>query len=460
MPEFTLPDGTVIEGIPEGTTPEQIMARVKASNLFQSMPKPFADYSTPNHPTMSDVGAFGRGAAIRTANSLANVPDLVANLGARAVTPLVRDLTPVDPNSQELLNTNPLNIPPLGQDYVPGPSGHEILGGVQSAGEFASAAVKQDFGHFDQDPAQTQRELTQQAKEANPGAFFLGQVSSDVLALTTMRAPVARSRANQELVSNQIIGGARNAENLSYRALARQGAGLQAGETTLASNVSDVLRNMTNSKSWRWLRNRAGRATETGVEAAALSALNGEADPYESFGFAAGMQMAGSGILSASSGLLSGNIKDAGIKLGVAALATGSIYQIAKDLAAGGRDFILDSAESGFEKVALFLATGFLAGSTGMGRVTPMNVRPEKFAARVADAISSLPRAATISLITEGMDDPAVGAVVKKLSTTPDYFGPNFTRRLERAYLNGNFRNELETLMSSDEFRKKFEAIR
>jgi len=457
MAEVTLPDGTIVKNVPEGMSPEDVQ---RGLEIYRNMHNPFAGASKPNHPTMSDLQSFGRGAANRVANAAANIPDFVANIGARAITPAVRSFQPGQYGSEKPLNTAwAFNAPALGQDFVPGPDGHDLLGGVQRGGELASALVNRDFGHFSQDPAQDQRELTQKAMEENPMAYFLGQVGGDVLTLTTLRAPISNSRGNQELISNQIIGGARSPGPTNFRAAARQAAGVSNQEVSLASGVSDALRSMTNTTNWRWLRNRAGRAGETGMEALTLSALNGEADPIEAFGFAAGMQMAGSGFLGTSGSLLSGNIKDAGVKLGIAALATGSIFQVAKELTAGGRDFILESMESGFGKVALFLATGALAGATGMGRVTPMNAQPERFSARVADAISSLPRAATISLITEGMDDPATNAVIRKLAVNPSYFGTNATRRLERAYLNGNFRNELESLMSVEEFRKKFEAI-
>lgn len=469
MAEITLDNGTVVKNVPEGTTKEQVQRKI---DLFQSTSSGEMESRLrgPNHPTMSGVQSFGRGLADRTANNLANVPDLFAGIAARAATPLVNDVKGVknamtsgffgSDAAKEPRAPIAFGAPPLGQDFVPGPSGPQLLGGVQRVGEAAAAVRTGNYNQFSQNPEQDQRSLSQRAMEQNPWSYFSGQIGGDVLSLTTMRAPMARGRATQEHTAQRVISGLQPAQRGQQTAgqLARRGLGEPIDDPSLAMSVTDGLKSLTNSKGWRALTNRAGRSVETGAEAAVISVLNGEADPSDSFAYAAGLQGGSSLVLGGAAGLFSsGTIKGKALNLGVAALAAGSMWQIGSELTAGGNNFILESMESGFSKVAMFLAAGLTAGALGMGRVNPSRITPHT--ARIADAISSLPRAATISLMTEMQDDPAVLSVVQKLSKSPDYFGPALSNRLGRAFENGNFRNEMESLMSNEDFRKKFEAI-
>lgn len=439
MTDITLSDGTVVSGVPEGTDPAEVQRKV---DMWRSMPNPFESSKGYQGPNYSAPQSYMQGAASRFMSNVANVPDLVSNIAARGVNlatdPLRRDLNKVPGVEMG----QPFSPPAFGQDYVPGPTGADLQGAVQRAGETAAALRTGNFSQFSQDPAQDQRELNQRMMEQNPAAFFLGNVSGDVLTLVTGRAPISKTRAISELNSAQ------NVRRLSET----------AREVSMAPNVSEMLKiTLRDSPSMRSLLNRSGRAVEAGLEGFALSALNGEADPIETMGYAAGLQAGGSLLLSGTHGLLSGNIGKVGTKLGVAAFGIGALMQMANQTFREGNDFLLDSMESGFSKVILGLTAGGLAAAAGMGRVTggfPVRVGP-----RFADLITSIPRAGTISLLTEAMDDPAINSVVRKLSTSPDYFGEMATRRLERAYLNGNFKSEFEALMANEEFSKKFEAI-
>lgn len=440
MAEITLDDGTVISGVPEGTDPAEVQRRV---NLWRSMPNPFESSKGYQGPNYSGPQSFMQGAASRFMNNVANVPDLAANLGARgfnlATDPLRRDLNKLPGVEME----RPLAPPAFGQDYVPGPTGPDLQGYVQRAGETAAALRTGNFSQFSPDPAQDQRELNQMMLEQNPAAFISGNVAGDVLTLVTGRAPISRTRGLNQLNSAQQVNRLSSATS----------------DISLAPNVSEALKiTFSNSPGMRTLINRSGRALETGLEGFALAALNGEADPVETMAFSAGLQAGGSLLLSGSGGLLSGGITKAGTKLGVAAFGIGSLMQFANSTLRDGNNFILDSMESGYSKVLLGLAGGAVMGAAGMGRVS--SGWPVKAGPKFADMLTSMPRAATLSLLTEALDDPAVNAVVRKLSTSPDYFGEIATRRLERAYLNGNFRSEFESLMADQDFSKKFEAIK
>lgn len=432
MPEYTLEDGTILEGVPEGVSKEE------AQRVFNSFQRPFSETSSPNY---SGPQSFMQGAAARFTNNIANVPDLAANLGARAFTrvsnPSQRNLSGEQPFS------NPLNPPAFGQDYVPGPTGPDLQGAVQRVGEGAAAIATGDFNQFSPNPAQDQRELNERMRQENPAAYFMGGVSGDILTLVTGRAPIAKSRGLANLGNQQKVKMLNKAEK---------------ADISLAPTVSEVLDLSTRrSSSFRTLLNRAGRAGEAGAEGFVLAALNGEADPVETMGFAAGMQGAGSLALSGMGDLVSGGFTKAGLKIGIASFAIGSLIQLANSSLRDGNDFVLDSMENGYSKVLLGLAAGAVSGLSGYGRVTknfPTSAGP-----KIADMITSMPRAVVNSLFTEAMEDPATMSVVKKLAINPNYFSPEATRRLERGYLNGNFRNELESLMLNDDFRRQFEAI-
>lgn len=469
MPDVRLPDGTIIKNVPEGVTQADLQKKLE---LFRSIDNPFAGASTPNNPQMSDLQSFGQGFASNTANIMANTPDFLANLAAKgvnaAVSPAIRtaqglsgaaqgqNLEGVDlTQGQPMQTPAPIQTPPLGQDFVPGPTGADILGAAQRVGEGAAAVRTGDFSQFQPDAAQQQRELTKQLMEENPTAFFLGETSSDILSLMTLRAPIAKTRAMQELRNAKPITQAGRAplSQMGRTPLSAAGVG---DDISLAPTVAEALKAASRSRPVRTISNRIGRAAETGLEGLTLSALNGKADPMETFGFAAGTQVAGSLLLGGITGIAG---KSPLKNLSIAALGVGGLVQILKETTPGGKDFILESVETGFEKVILGVAAGAIAGAAGMGRVT--NNFTTTLAPRVADALSALPRSATISLLTEALEDPAVESVLNKLQTDPGYFGPVAQNRLERAMFNEtqSFGDTVESLMQNQDFRQKFEKI-
>ncbi len=210
------------------------------------------------------------------------------------------------------------------------------------------------------------------------------------------------------------------------------------------------------------LMNRLGRVGETGLEGFTLAALNGQADPLETAAYAAGTQAAGSVLLGGMTGLLSGGPTKAGTKLAISAVAIGAMMQIFKAATPAGNESpveVLSSLDAGFNKVALGLAAGVVSGAAGMGRVT--NRFPVTALPQVADMITSMPRAATLSVLTQILEDPAAEAVVNKISTDPGYFDPASLRRIERAFVDEkvNISTTIEDLMNNREFRQKFEAL-
>lgn len=403
------------------------------------------------------VQAFGQGAADRFLSNVANIPDFAANIAARGANEVaeraqldimqpqnyhqgsgdVRD-API-PKPQPMID-----VPPIGQDFVPGPTGDDLMGAVQRVGEGAAALRTGNFSQFRPDAAGQQRELTDSLAQQFPVASSLGQISGDVLTLVTGRQPIAAARGRANLVS----------QNLA-KAVEKSSRGVE-----LAPTVMSALKNVTQgSSATRTLLNRAGRAAETGLEGFTLAALNGQADPMETFGYAAGTQAAGSLLLSSMSGLFSGGFEKAGVKLAVSAAAIGAMIQMFKSATPGGEDYILPSMEAGFDKVMLGIAAGTVSGLSGMGRVTkgfPVRAMPD-----AADVITSMQRGATLSIMTDVLKDPAAESVLQKLATDPEYFDAASRRRLERAFVNEDISltGVIEDLMTNREFAKKYEAI-
>lgn len=423
--------------------------------------------------------AFGQAFADRLAGNIANIPDVIGTLGAGAVNQvaditkraLTGDETLIGRRMQRGVQEMPagfmgppesssdvrdapipqraplIAVPTLGQEFVGGPSSSDILGVVQRIGEGAAALRTGDFSQFRPDASAQQKARTEAMAQQSPVSTILGTISGDVFTLMTGRAPIASARGNAQLTATQ-------AAKLAEKS---------GGPVALAPSVKAALQSVTTgSKTTATLLNRAGRVGEAGLEGFALAALNGNADPLETAAFAAGTQAAGSVFLGGMTGLLSGGPVKAGTKLAISAVAIGSMMQIFKAATPAGDGSVMELPESlkaGFDKVALGLAAGIVSGAAGMGRVT--NRFPVTALPQVADMITSMPRAATISVITSMLEDPAAEAVVNKLSTDPNYFDPAALRRIERAFLDErvNLSSTIEDLMNNREFRQKFEAL-
>jgi hypothetical protein len=400
--------------------------------------------------------AMLQGMASRLTDSAANIPDVLANLAARSVNNAAQVPDFMNPASYQqgggdvrsFQQPQPLiPVPTLGQEFVPGPQGSDILGLAQRLGEGAAAVTTGNFNQFRPDAGAQQQARTDAMQQQSPNAFWLGQIGGDMMTLMTVRAPIASASGRGQLAAVQA---AKMAEKTGM-------------PVALAPNVASALKNAAmNSGTTKTLLNRLGRAGETGMEGFVLAALNGQADPMETAAFAAGTQAAGSVLLGGMTGLLSGGPTRAGAKLAISAVAIGAMLEIFKAVTPAGEGSsveVLKSLDSGFNKVALGLAGGIVSGAAGMGRVT--NRFPVTAFPQVADMITSLPRAATLSVLTNVLEDPAAEAVIKKISTDPTYFDAGSLRRIERAFLDErvNLSSTIEDLMNDREFRQKFEAL-
>lgn len=400
--------------------------------------------------------------ADRFLGNIANVPDLAAGVAARGVNALAmpaqylgQALAAGDMGDFRQFQTpnSVIPAPPLGADFVPGPSGEDLMGAVQRVGEVAAALRTGDFSQFQPDAAENQRQRIAQLREENPQAAMLANISGDVLTLLTGRAPLAKTRGLQEL---NFAKGATQSAAAAKTLKATEN--LQ--DVALAPSVVSALKTVAKGKNVRWLANRVGRAGEAGLEGLVISALNGEADPYTTAGITAGTQAGSSLLLGGVGKMLSGGPLGIAGNLVIASAVAGGAVQLLKSGTLGGNDYILPSMESGFNKTLLGLGLGVVASLAGQGRITggfPVKLLPD-----IADSITAIGRGSFTSMVTEMSEDPAVNTVLSKIAEDPEYFTPAQMRRLDRARINENisFSDTINDMMSDRDFARKFEELR
>ena len=283
-------------------------------------------------------------------------------------------------------------------------------------------------------------------REQFPKATGAGDVAADVLTLLTGRLPLAKGIAKAE---RKLVG--KTPDLLFGGAIPKI---TDPGAKRLVKRVID-------SKSVRLLARGSGRSLEAGFEAAALDMLKGD-DPLETAMYVAGVQAGGSAILTAGKGLLTGGPLKAGSKLALAAVGTGALIQIVKETAPGGRDSLIDSVETGFEKVWLALVFGIAAGALGTGRLRGTKLAEDL--PRLTDALATIPRATMISLL-EGWRDAGpdeqqtIELVIGKLSEDPEFFGKGSAMKLQSAITNNRFAEELRAMQKNRTFKRKLFSL-
>ena len=277
------------------------------------------------------------------------------------------------------------------------------------------------------------------AQEASPGGAATGNVLGDAATLMTGRGAMAR-------------GGAR-------RRMAKTPKKPPPVPGTVAHRIDKIV----NGKLATSLKNGGIKIGEVGLEGAVLAALN-DTDPLTMALMAGGSQAAGSMMLNMSGlGLASkGKFGKGALALTAAAGATAGIMQIFKSATPGGKDYILESIESGFDKVTALLVLGALSSIAGAGRF-PKGVQND--IPILADSITALQRGSVISILNEmknNPDDEIVSTVMQKINEEPDYFGPAAGRRIRRALRSEEIDpvQVINNLRDADrQFRRQLDAL-
>ena len=288
-------------------------------------------------------------------------------------------------------------------------------GNLNVARQFQAAKQQQQARQFD-------------IKQEFPISTAIGRVGGDVATLLTGRAPFTR-------------------------ALARPASATRA--TSFAPGASRIADRALKSPAMQKLARGARRSTEAGLEGASLAILNG-GDPVETAAFAAGGQAVGSAALTL--GKLPLSLKG----LAGTAIAVTALFQLFKSATPGGKDRVLESSESAFNKILFGIGVGALAGLAGLGRLRGGKLAEDL--PKITDAITAIPRAAALSLLTEFTkegDGSRIEPIVQKLAENPGFFLPIERRQLERALTSESVSvlNTIDSLMRSDAFKEKVEAL-
>lgn len=258
-----------------------------------------------------------------------------------------------------------------------------------------------------------------------PFQTIAGELVGDALSLFGFRSPIA-GRLNQ--MENRL-----KAPELFFK------AGTQTPTRAQFWLNSTILR-----PSMKKLGRGIGRSVEAGVEGAMLDILHGD-DSLETAAFAMAGQSIGSASLGVAEGIggkIFGRSAPFALKVAGSALAVGSIWQLMQSATPGGEDDLVNSIESGFDKVKWGLVMGSLAGMMGTGRLRGREISIQH--PILADAITALPRGSMISLIThfrEGdeAEQQLMMSAMNQITQNPEAFEEDSLRRINEAINKGDY---------------------
>lgn len=287
---------------------------------------------------------------------------------------------------------------------IPRPTVGGITAAVKSVpalipgGETPGQAYDRNLFEFEQEEGDMRR--------AHPTAAMVGDIAGDVGAIAAFRRGTGAGNAIRRL-ETRLTGK----------------AAIEAADS-LADDVSKALAPMSQRIA------RGGlRSLEAGVEAAVLDVVKDpNADPLDTAAIAAGSQLVGSGVLSGAQGLVSGGLGKAGVNITVAAMTTWGFLQVLKSSTPGGQDRILESMESGYDKVALLLGAGAGAAAIGATRYGRGNTALTEQTRKFLDGVATTHRGTLLSLLTDYTDGDdedraAIERTLTALSKDPTYRG-------------------------------------
>lgn len=246
---------------------------------------------------------------------------------------------------------------------VPRPRAEELVAAAYSApalapgGETPGAAYERNLADIEGEQARMRAE--------HPIATRVGEVGADIATILLGRQPVRglinrfERRAGRETVER---------------------AGSLAEDVGRAFQSAPVQR----------LARGAGRSVETGLEAAILESVKGD-DPLETAAMAAGSQALGSAFI---------HVATRPKWVAAAAIAGGGL-QLLKSATPGGQNYILESIESGFDKVAYGLVLGAASALAGATRYGRGNTNLSEQTASLLNGMALAHRGTVLSLLTD-----------------------------------------------------------
>ncbi len=459
-----------VENLPKGVTKEQVERRMRNKYL--------AAQQSGVIPAWMEAG--GRAFATKMMTAAGEIPDLAVTAPMALANQFVKTNTLGAVDMKEQMEGQGMNVPDMGQQVFPSVIDEDAtlpFAAAQKAGDLAGYVqdgMTNGFGNAGMipDPTAPAGETqmiphTVPFQDAVDQQYFRGKdlrgdhpIASTMGDATGLAATMQLGRNVTGLAKHRAIKEADGIQVPDFY-FGKASAAAPAMNASQVKNRKEAFEMMINSKGFKTLANRAGRATEAGFEGYVAGLLN-DGDPVETAAYSAGLQASGSVLLTGLHGIFDKNLTKAGLNVALAAAGVGAIHQMVTGVAPGDQNFVLDSMDSGFDKVMFGIAAGLTAGAAGYGRVGkdfPVRLYPE-----LADALSAMPRGAVLGLITEMQTDPDVNAVVRQLGKgDPDFFTSEEIRVLGKAQISkdpNSMRDAIEYLSGKRGFREKLESLR
>jgi len=429
--DVKMPDGTIIRGVPKGTTKQQLQSRLDKRNQQQAVFEEALKQRTGStRPDPSFGEAAGMAGLETFVNTMLNIPEATGNvLGQTAGAIRTGDF-------------GQFQAPPGEPQIVP--SANDIKATGQVLGESVGAFQQDLQGNFNRpevtsfsDAQQDQRISEQQRREAAPNASDFGDIVGTGASLAGLRIPVATKLGQRALPAAASNTG-------------------RTGQLTFGG----VLKDAATSEPVKALARAAGRTAEGGLEAAALSILQGK-DPVETAALSAGAQGAGSMILSAFN---PGELKGLG-RLGLAAGGLTAMFRLGQEFGPGENN-TFESIDDAFNKIQFGILAGLTSAAAGAGRINPRNASQAVSVA--ADSITSMPRGFVVGLLNKTQERKNEGInrvepVLKQLSKDPTFFGKENGKKIQKAIESKKPEKVINTIDSlfknSDTFKKRFNSL-
>ena len=443
MPDVVMPDGTVIEDVPEGTTKRELLRRLEKMR------------AAPNATDATFAEGAKRGLERGLYRNVLNAPEVIAQ-GLLAITDerasqAVGHMGPFGLLSQGVEALTGGAVDPAAWAarqrakgrVLPEVTPEEVFAGMRTGIGAAGALFTDEDVNLSeryQRNLAVEQGITERTSQGAPMGTAAGNVAADAATLFAGRAPLALNRA-------------------------RNPKAIQAAAETFANartTFPELGRRIMKSGPVRALARGAGRAAETGIEGAALAILN---DPEASREEIAAVMAGGAMAQSAGSlGLtaVKGAVKSP-VKFG---LATVGLIAMARQLQefGPGANSVYDAADEIFDHAAFGLTAGMAGGLLGMGRIKPENASAAVNI--VAEGLTALPRGAALSLINDAVEGMRIGdnsleRVSAAMIKNPTAFSPEQRQRFESAVKSEDTSPlaEARAMIEDQDFRERLRGV-
>jgi hypothetical protein len=202
-------------------------------------------------------------------------------------------------------------------------------------------------------------------------------------------------------------------------------------------------------------RRLGAQAGEAGFEGALLAAMS-DGDPLATAGWTAGAQIGGSLAMRGTQAFARYPWRT----LGGVAVA----HWVYRALAPGGQGPLEDVRDETIQTMLTTFGLGALAALGGAGRLAPGRTAARDRFIDAFDSIRRTPLASIISQISKAEEQGhPLPQVLDIVSVDPNAFGPEVRRRIERASRSRRedaLINEVNSLMRSERFRRRFDELR